>query len=136
MKRLLAAGAAVGMVLLGATTATPASAATPAAAVRPAIRVDQVGYAVSEAKRAYLLAPAPMNGAQFTVRDAHGHTVITGKVGANAGAWSPTFKAVHPIDFGQLKRAGTYTVAVGGAVSPPFRVASGADLFRPLVEDA
>jgi endoglucanase len=137
MKKIFAASAAVALVLLGATTASPADAAAQAAtAAKPQIRVDQVGYTVTEAKRAYLLAPTSAKGASFTVRDGSGHTVFTGTVGANAGAWSPTYKAVHPIDFGQLRLPGTYTIASDGAVSPPFHVQSGLQLLRPLVNDA
>jgi endoglucanase len=132
MKRLLTAGTALMIFLpIGA-----AASAAPSRAAASAIRVDQVGYAQSEAKRAYLLSAKPAPGATFTVRDGHGHAALTGKVGPNAGAWNATYTAVHPIDFGKLRTAGTYTIKVGDAVSPPFRIAPADKLFNPLVRDA
>jgi hypothetical protein len=140
MRRLLAAAAATATVLAGAglagsSAASPAAAAS-AAAPRSLIRVDQVGYAVGEAKRGYLLTTKAAEGTRFTVRDSAGHAVLTGTVGHNAGAWNNRYKAVHPIDFGALRRSGTYRLEAAGAVSPPFRVADGDDLFDPLVRDA
>jgi endoglucanase len=132
MKRLLTVGAALMIVLPFGSAAS----AAPSRAAASAIRVDQVGYAQSEAKRAYLLSAKPAPGATFTVRDSHGHAALTGKVGPNAGAWNDTYTAVHPIDFGRLRTAGTYTIKVGDAVSPPFRIAPADKLFNPLVRDA
>ena len=102
MKRLLTATAMV--ALLGLTSATGAAAATTHAATSPTaartlVRVDQVGYATGEAKRAYLLAAHPMPSTAFTVRDPSGRAVLTGRVGANAGPWNAAYGAVHPIDF-------------------------------------
>ena len=139
MKRLLTATAMV--ALLGLTSATGAAAATTPAATSPTaartlVRVDQVGYATGEAKRAYLLAARPLPGTAFTVRDSSGRTVLTGKVGANAGSWNASYTAVHPIDFTAVGVPGTYTVEAGGAVSPKFRIGFGWDLFGPLAADA
>ena len=131
MKRLLTAAAAVPIVI---SMSTAAAAAPPPPT--SAVRVDQVGYATAEAKRAYLLSAAPAPGATFAVRDGHGRTVLTGTVGADAGGWNDTYTAVHPIDFGRLRTAGTYTIKAGGAVSPPFRIAAPDKLFTPLVRDA
>src|SRR4051812_11519516 len=131
MKRLLTA--AITSILVFSIGGTPAHAASMTAA---AIRVDQVGYASGEAKRAYLLSPTAAPGTAFTVRDSHGHTVLTGRVGASTGGWNAVYTAVHPIDFGPLRTAGTYTIKAGGAVSPAFRVAAAKDLFNPLVRDA
>src|SRR5689334_23006877 len=102
MKRLLTA--AVASILVFTFGGTAAHAASKAAA---AIRVDQVGYATGEAKRAYLLSPAPAAGTGFTVRDDRGRTVLAGKVGASTGGWNDAYTAVHPIDFGALRAAGT-----------------------------
>jgi hypothetical protein len=51
--------------------------------VRAAARVDQVGYALGEAKHAYLLGSAP---GKFTVVDERGHTVREGRTGTSLGA--------------------------------------------------
>jgi hypothetical protein len=100
------------------------------------IRVDQVGYATDEAKRAYLLAPRADGHIRFTVRDERGRAVLTGHVGPTVGRWNERYRAVAPIDFGSLRVAGTYTIEAGAAVSPPFRVATASQLFDPLVRDA
>jgi len=108
------------------------------APVAGAVRVDQVGYAVHEPKRAFLLAEAPAGGAPFSVVDSGGATVLSGRVGRRSGGWNARFRAVHPIDFSALRRPGRYRILVGGAVdaaSPPFRVASRDALFRKLVDD-
>jgi endoglucanase len=115
----------------GVLTATPAQAAPSGQ-----IRVDQVGYAIGEAKLAYLMAPAAATGSRFAVIDNRGRTVLAGRVGAPAGEWNATHSAVHDIDFSRVARPGTYRITVSGAVSassPSFRIGSSADLFRPLV---
>ncbi|GAA4683067.1 glycoside hydrolase family 9 protein [Phytohabitans rumicis] len=99
------------------------------------VRVDQVGYATGESKTAYLLAPRPAPGARFSVVDERGRDVHTGRVGANAGAWSTAYTAVHPIDLSAVRTPGTYRVRVAGAESPKFRVDSPDKLFAPLVAD-
>jgi hypothetical protein len=137
MRRLLTAATVVALVTLtGASTSAAAAAATTPAAARPLIRVDQVGYATSEAKRAYLLAARPLPSTAFTVRNSAGRAVLTGRVGANAGPWNASYTAVHPIDFTAVGVPGTYTIEAGGAVSPKFRIAFGWDLFGPLAADA
>ena len=134
-------------------TAAPSSAAPPAgaangaaaestapnaAAAPPVIRVDQVGYRLSEAKTAYLMTAAATPGARFTVRDARGNAVLNGRVKPTAGAWSAAYGAVHPIDLSALKRPGTFRITVNGPVkaqSPSFRVAAGPALLGRLVDD-
>jgi hypothetical protein len=131
-------------VLAGVTLlATCLGARAPVAGGAPqtvagAVRVDQVGYATHEPKRAFLLAEAPAGGAPFAVADAGGVTVLSGRVGRRSGGWNARFPAVHPIDFGALRRPGRYRIVVGGTVdaaSPPFRVASRDALFGKLVDD-
>ncbi|MFC0430559.1 glycoside hydrolase family 9 protein [Kutzneria buriramensis] len=112
------------------------SAAVPAAAATTAqIRVDEVGYATGETKAAYLMGTTSNAGATFTVTDAAGKSVLTGKVGASTGKWSTAYSAVYPIDVSALKTAGTYQIKVGGTVSPAFRVDSASTLFAPLADD-
>src|SRR5687768_3855395 len=109
MRRSLLAIALVGLLVTGpaAVTAGPA-----AAGVTGLVRVDQVGYAVGEAKRAYLMASTPADGAGFAVVDQRGRTVHSGRIGASAGAWSPAYGAVHPIDLTALRIPGTYRLRV------------------------
>ncbi|HTI25045.1 MAG TPA: glycoside hydrolase family 9 protein [Kutzneria sp.] len=110
--------------------AVPAAAATTAQ-----IRVDQVGYAAGETKAAYLMGTTSNAGAAFTVTDAAGKSVLTGKVGASTGQWSSAYSAVYPIDISALKTAGSYQIKVGSTVSPSFKVDSANALFSPIADD-
>ncbi|MEV6624963.1 glycoside hydrolase family 9 protein [Amycolatopsis sp. NPDC051106] len=107
-------------------------AATPAeAAVIPAeVRVDQVGYALGEAKHAYLLGGA---AGKFTVLDERGRTVREGRTGASLGTWNARYPTVFDLDLSTVDRPGTYRVKAAGATSPPFRIDTARRLFRPLV---
>lgn len=114
-----------------AATATPAFAAPTGF-----VRVDQVGYATGEAKVGYLLGTQAVSGAPFTVVDADGKTVVSGKVGSSLGSWNSKYKAVHQVDFSQLDKPGKYQVKFSGKItaqSPSFTVDSAATLFQPLV---
>ena len=100
------------------------------------VRVDQVGYATGETKRAYLMTASPADGARFAVVDRHGRTVHIGRIGASAGAWSASYGAVHPIDLTAVRAPGTYRVRVTGGVRaepPVFHVDSPSRLFAPLL---
>jgi endoglucanase len=130
--RAFAAGGTL-IAVLGATP-LPASAATGGF-----VRVDQAGFAPGETKLAYLMATAPVHDARFTVLDAAGHAVLSGRVDATSrGSWNAAYPAVYPIDVSRLDRPGTYRIRVGGgasAVSPRFRVQPAADLYGRLVRD-
>jgi endoglucanase len=126
---VLGAVAALVGGLLGAVSAPPAAGAAPGGVVR----VNQVGYAASGAKEAFLLAKGTVSGATFTVLDAAGGTALAGRVGANLGSWNAAYPDVYLIDFTALKAAGTYHITVsGGASSPTFRVGVGRTVFGPL----
>jgi endoglucanase len=131
VRALLAGGALI--ATLGATP-LPAQAATPGF-----VRVDQAGFTPGESKLAYLMATAPVHGARFTVLDAAGRTVSTGRVDATSrGSWNAAYPAVYPIDVSALNRPGTYRIRVSdgaAAVSPTFRVQPAADLYGRLVRD-
>src|SRR4029434_6401405 len=53
-----------------AVVAWPCAAGTAPGTVRVVVRLDQFGYAIGEAKRAYLMAEAPADTARFAVVDA------------------------------------------------------------------
>lgn len=92
------------------------------------IRVNQVGYEEGKVSRAYLMSPVSAQGATFRILDAHGKTALTGKVGADLGAWPGASSfVVNPIDFNVC--GGTYTIDAGGAVSPSFQVASDSKIY-------
>ncbi|WP_329789443.1 glycoside hydrolase family 9 protein [Lentzea sp. DG1S-22] len=97
------------------------------------IRLDQVGFGTSEQKHAYVLGGAA--NTKFSVVDSRGRTVLTGRTGASTGSWSDRYPAVHPIDFSQLKKSGTYRIKVGGATSTAFRVDSLKKLFSPVAHN-
>jgi len=134
--RSLVAVLGVALVAAGPVAASPAAGAAPGT-VRGVVRLDQVGYAIGEAKRAYLMAEAPADTARFAVVDAGGRTVLSGRVGRRTGGWNGRYPAVHGIDFGALRRPGRYRIVVdgGAAPSPTFRVATRHDLFRTLADD-
>jgi len=127
---------AVVLVAVGPLGRSPAAGAA-AGTIHGVIRVDQVGYALDEAKQAFLMAEAPAGAARFAVVDSSGRTVLSGRVGPRTGGWNGRFRAVHRIDFGPLRRPGRYRILVDGlaTASPTFRVATRHDLFRKLVDD-
>ena len=116
-------------VVLAAGGLQVATARAAPAANAAFVRVNQVGYPTTAAKRAYLMSNVPETGATFTVTNATG-TVLTGPVGANLGAWSNSFKNVYALDFDAVTTAGSYTISVTGpvaATSPAFRIDTEAD---------
>ncbi|WP_433363819.1 glycoside hydrolase family 9 protein [Actinoplanes sp. CA-142083] len=120
-------------LLLLVTTGAAAPPAHPV--VHGVIRVDQAGYTPGDSKQAYLMATTPAPGARFTVVDAAGHSVLSGKVAASRGSWNAAYPAVHPIDLSRLDRPGTYRIRVAGIKSPAFSVRPAADLYGELVRD-
>jgi endoglucanase len=115
--------------------AAPSQGALSHAAVHGVIRVDQAGYAAGESKQAYLMTTAPAPGARFTVLDAAGHRVLSGKVASSRGAWNAAYPAVYPIDLSRLHRPGVYRVRVQGIESPGFRVRPAHQIYGELVGD-
>jgi endoglucanase len=57
------------------------------------------------------------------------HGGLHGTVGAGLGAWSSAFTFVEPVDFDAFTTTGTYTVSVGSATSPPFKIDSGQNVY-------
>ncbi len=102
---------------------------TPAPAASAFVRVNQVGYPATATKRAYLMSTDNQAGTPFSVKNASGTAAYTGTVGANLGTWSSTYKFVQPLDFDTLTTAGTYTISVGSATSPSFRIDTGQNLY-------
>jgi endoglucanase len=129
-----------GALLAGLLVAAfPAMAAPAHATVRGLVRVDQAGFTPGESKHAYLMATAPVHGARFTVLDAAGRAVLSGRVGAvSRGSWNAAYPAVYPIDVSRLHRPGAYRIRVSGGangLSPAFRVQPAAQLYGRLVRD-
>jgi hypothetical protein len=128
-------------VAAGASSATRASApprasSKPAAPAAPQIRVNQVGYQPGAPKAAYLMLPARVASAVFTVTSARGAIVYRGVSRDDTGSWNSRYQAVYLLSFSGLRRGGTYRVRSGTAVSPAFRIAAGTALYGKLVTNA
>ncbi|MFI5896217.1 glycoside hydrolase family 9 protein [Actinoplanes sp. NPDC051513] len=134
---MFATSGAFKMVMGLALLATTGAAAPPAhPAVRGFIRVDQAGFAPGESKQAYLMATTPAPGVRFTVVDAAGRSVLSGRAAsASRGSWNAAYPAVYSIDLHGLHRPGTYRIRVQDIVSPGFRVRPARELYGDLVRD-
>jgi endoglucanase len=100
------------------------------------VRVNQVGYELGTASRAYLMSGGVETGATFEVVSAAGKTVHSGVIGAAAGVWGKF--SVYVLDF-QVNAAGTYSVVVlgkGAATSPTFRVDCAEKLYKTGLANA
>jgi endoglucanase len=96
------------------------------------VRVNQVGYPASAAKRAYLMSTVDETGGTFVVKNSSGATVAMGTVPTSLGSWSNTFSFVHPLDFDAVGTAGTYTISVTGPISassPAFKIDTGPNVY-------
>jgi len=103
------------------------------------IRINQLGYATTATKRAYLMASTSETGATFAVKNASGTTVTSGTVGASLGSWSSSYPVVYSLDFDSVATAGSYTITVSGpvaATSPTFQVNSAAALYTAALTNA
>ncbi|MFL6274379.1 MAG: glycoside hydrolase family 9 protein [Blastocatellia bacterium] len=93
------------------------------------IRINQIGYGVTDAKIAVAMAAAPLTET-FTVVDAATHQVaFKGTSRPLAGRWG-AFNHFVELDFSALSRPGRYFLQVGAAQSPTFSIA--ADLYAEL----
>ncbi|WUH80842.1 hypothetical protein OG494_31640 [Amycolatopsis sp. NBC_00438] len=92
------------------------------------MRVDQVGYALGEAKHAYLLG-----GAQgtFTVVDDCGRTVRQGRIGASLGAWNDRYKTVFDLDLSTVDLPGHGRGGDVAAVPDRHRATPGPQTLAP-----
>jgi endoglucanase len=101
------------------------------------VRVDQVGYAATATKRAYLMTSMDASASTFTVTD--GTTMFTAPVGPDMGRWSNTFLHVYVLDFDTVVTPGSYTISVTGpvtAVSPTFRIDTGSALYASAIANS
>jgi endoglucanase len=134
---LLLLAATVAFALLRANTPAHAAAGT------AFLRVNQVGYVDSSAKRAYLIASVSEAGATFAVRNSANTTVYSAPIGADLGRWSNTYQHVYPVDFTSLSTVGTgYTIVITpptgapGATSPAFRIDNGTALYSTAIANS
>src|SRR5262249_54801038 len=103
------------------------------------VRVNQLGYAATASKRAYLMASSVETGATFSVMNAGGVTVYTAPIGASLGSWSASYGNIYALDFDSVTTAGTYTIAVAGPIagsSPSFKIDTAANVYAGAVANA
>jgi endoglucanase len=134
------------LVLVGASAVfalvrpnTPALAATSSAFVR----INQVGYVDSSAKRAYLIASVAENGATFSVRNSSNAIVHSAPIGADLGKWSNGYSHVYALDFNNVTAVGSgYTIVISppagapGATSPAFSIQNGTTLYTTAIANS
>jgi endoglucanase len=99
------------------------------------VRVNQVGYADSAAKVAFVMTPGRVADVPFTVTS-EGKVVYRGVSRDDVGSWNTNYRAVYQLTFSSLSTSGWYQVHAGSAVSPSFQIASGAVLYTGLVNNA
>jgi endoglucanase len=103
------------------------------------VRVNQVGYATTASKRAYLMASGVETGATFSVKNASGTTVYSASIGANLGSWSTAYPDVYALDFASVTTAGTYTIVTSGPIvgsSPGFTIDTAANVYSKSLSNS
>jgi endoglucanase len=103
------------------------------------VRVNQVGYATTASKRAYLMASGAEAGATFSVKNASGAIVYTAPIGANLGKWSTSYPDVYALDFKSVTTPGTYTIVTSGPIvgsSPGFPIDTAANVYSGALSNA
>jgi endoglucanase len=131
------------VTLLFITTAvcswnTTASLAAPSTSGNAFVRVNQVGYAATASKRAYLMSTGLETGTAFAVKSGS-TTVFSDVVGADLGGWNKTYKHVYALDFSTLTTVGTYAIEVTSPIaasSPTFRIDTGANLYAQALANS
>lgn len=121
---------------IGRATEHPANPSPPAAV----LRVDQIGYPTNSPKVADLMTTHAMTGDAYRVETTAGHSVLTGTVGASAGAWSSTYPYVYRLRFTAVTATGTYRIDLTGPSSsvrsPTFQVAPAGELYGEALRNA
>ena len=103
------------------------------------VRVNQVGYAATASKRAYLMASGAEAGATFSVKNASGAIVYAAPIGANLGKWSTSYPDVYALDFNSVTTPGTYTIVTSGPIagsSPGFPIDTAANVYSGALSNA
>jgi endoglucanase len=103
------------------------------------VRVNQVGYAATASKRAYLMASGAEAGATFSVKNASGATVYSAPIGANLGSWSNSYPDVYALDFDSVTTPGSYTIVTSGPIagsSPGFTIGTAANEYTGALSNA
>ncbi|WP_405581149.1 glycoside hydrolase family 9 protein [Streptomyces sp. NBC_01190] len=124
--------------LLSALSLTD-GAQTAAADTTALVRVNQVGYAESGAKEAFVLTRSAVAGARWRLLDGRGGVVAAGRTKASVGSWNAAYPAVYPIDFSSVRAPGSYHLVVTGTAaghSPVFTIGHAPAVFSKPAADA
>ncbi len=127
------------IVIAGALALTFAPMLVKAQSGSAFVRVNQVGYAATVSKRAYLMASGAEAGATFSVKNASGTIVYSASIGANLGSWSNSYPDVYALDFDSVTTAGTYTIVTSGPIvgsSPGFTIGTAANEYTGALSNA
>ncbi|HEY6411251.1 MAG TPA: glycoside hydrolase family 9 protein, partial [Ktedonobacteraceae bacterium] len=104
------------------------------------VRVNQVGYVISDTKQAILMATGPESGATFRVINTNnGHVVYSAAIGPSQGSWSSAFPNTYLLDFSPVKTAGSYRIEVRGTIdasSAGFKIDTGSRLYASLLPNS
>lgn len=120
--------AAIALACSGRFLRAQTESATDSAAF---VRVNQVGYLLDAPKVAVVCALRPVPIASFTVENEQGHVVLGPLPAGRDGAFGPCVETWR-LDFGALRRLGTYRVRTGAYVSGPVRIE--AEVYRGLAD--
>ena len=86
------------------------------------IRINWLGYTPNGIKVAVWCAKDKSEISSFHLVDsASGKIVLTGKAGKSFGAYGP-FNNTYRLNFSSFKKAGTYYLKAGNAISPSFKI--------------
>jgi endoglucanase len=127
------------IVIAGALALTFAPMLVKAQSGSAFVRVNQVGYAATASKRAYLMASGAEAGTTFSVKNASGATVYSAPIGANLGSWSNSYPDVYALDFDSVTTAGSYTIVTSGPIagsSPGFTIGTAANEYTGALSNA
>ena len=127
------------IVVIGALALALAALPVKAQSGLAFVRVNQVGYATTASKRAYLMASAAETGATFSVKNSSGITVYSAPIGANLGKWSASYPDVYALDFDAVTTPGTYTIVTSGPIagsSPSFPIDTATNVYTGALSNA
>ncbi len=127
------------IVVIGALALALAALPVKAQSGLAFVRVNQVGYATTASKRAYLMASAAETGATFSVKNSSGVTVYSAPIGANLGKWSASYPDVYALDFDAVTTPGTYTIVTSGPIagsSPSFPIDTATNVYTGALSNA
>ena len=127
------------LVVAGALALTLAPLLAKAQSGSAFVRINQMGYAATASKRAYLMASGIETSATFSVKNTGGTTVYSAPIGANLGTWSTTYPDVYALDFGSVTAPGTYTIVVSGPItasSPGFPIDTATNVYLGALSNA